>query len=182
MRVWCSLNVLSDGLSKSFYRRWSSQSTRLSLTVTTHAVIGLPLFMIKGLNMPITRKLGLAGLFTLATIDVIFDILRTIYSTRGAGWTIWDMLEPTIAVIVSSLPTYRALFGTERKRSTDKNLVPNHKNVITPRSLQDFEMAATLRSENAAPDSFQAMGSYPSISLNPTRGSESGPVIVTDMV
>ena len=81
------------------------------------AVIFLPLWMLPRLQMPMGRKLGLAALFLIAISDVIFDIIRTV-STGGEGnnyYTIWDILEPTIAVILSSLPTYKALLGSARQ-------------------------------------------------------------------
>lgn len=68
--------------------------------------------------MPLSRKLGLAALFLIAITDVIFDITRTVYTVHGGAValdTIWDILEPTIAVIVSSLPTYKALLGVTKK-------------------------------------------------------------------
>ena len=69
--------------------------------------------------MPRSRKLGLAALFLIAITDVIFDITRTVYTVNGgtvALDTIWDILEPTIAVIVSALPTYKALLGNPKKK------------------------------------------------------------------
>ena len=81
------------------------------------AVIFLPLWMLRRLQMPISQKLGLAALFLIAITDVIFDITRTAY-TGGeiAVDAIWDVLEATIAVIVSSLPTYKALLGGGAKK------------------------------------------------------------------
>lgn len=85
-------------------------------------VILLPLWMLRRLQMPIGRKLGLAALFLIAITDVIFDISRTVYTVHGGAValdTIWDILEPTIAVIVSSLPTYKALLrSAKRERNT----------------------------------------------------------------
>ena len=77
--------------------------------------------------MPTSRKVGLAALFMIAITDVIFDIIRTVYTVNGgtvAPNTIWDIIEPTIAVIVSSLPTYKALLGptTKRKNTSYQNL------------------------------------------------------------
>ena len=85
------------------------------------AVILLPLWMLRRLQMPMGRKFGLAALFLIAITDLIFDILRTLYTGGGVNnfHTIWDILEPTIAVIVSSLPTYKALLGgAKKKRNT----------------------------------------------------------------
>ena len=72
--------------------------------------------------MSMSRKIGLAAIFLIAITDVVFDITRTVYTVNGGAValdTIWDILEPSIAVIVSSLPTYRSLLGiTKRKQST----------------------------------------------------------------
>ena len=75
--------------------------------------------MLKRLQMPTRRKIGLAAIFLVATSDVIIDIIRTIYSINGgpvAFNAIWDILEPSIAVIVSALPTYKAVLGSSRKQ------------------------------------------------------------------
>ena len=81
------------------------------------AVIFLPLWMLPQLQMPTGRKLGLAALFLIAITDVIFDIIRTVNTGGEVNkyYTIWDILEPTIAVILSSLPTYKALLGGAKK-------------------------------------------------------------------
>ena len=78
--------------------------------------------------MPTSRKVGLSALFLIAITDVVFDITRTVYTVDGGAValdTIWDILEPTIAVIVSSLPTYKALLNNTSKRKTTsyQNLV-----------------------------------------------------------
>ena len=92
--------------------------------------MALPLYMLKGLQIPKAQKITLAGMFCLVCIDIIFDILRTVYTVNGGAValaTIWDILEAEVAVIISCLPTYRALLKTARKRdaSSYKNLVPN---------------------------------------------------------
>ena len=93
------------------------------MSMLNDAVIFLPLWMLRRLQMPISQKLGLAALFLIAITDVIFDITRTAY-TGGeiAVDAIWDVLEATIAVIVSSLPTYKALLGGGQKG--EKHSVP----------------------------------------------------------
>ena len=91
------------------------------MRMLNNAVIFLPLWMLPRLQMPRGRKLGLAALFSIAMSDVIFDVFRTIYSGEEVNnnHAIWAILEPTIAVILSSLPTYKALLGgAEKARST----------------------------------------------------------------
>ena len=75
--------------------------------------------MLKDLRISKAQKIGLATIFLIAFIDILFDILRTIYTVNGGAVgldTAFDILEPTIAVIISTLPTYRALFMTSRRR------------------------------------------------------------------
>ncbi|KAL8787522.1 MAG: hypothetical protein Q9213_002180 [Squamulea squamosa] len=117
MRAWwpvCAFTVVTF-LINFISVFWACEAPRQLFAL----VIILPLWMIRGLQISTSRKVGLAGLFLIAIIDVIFDITRTIYTVDGGAValdTIWDILEPTIAVIVSSLPTYKALFGTTRKK------------------------------------------------------------------
>ena len=89
--------------------------------------MALPLYMLKGLQISQVQKMTLACLFCLAFIDIVFDILRTFYTVRGGPVAFWDILEAEVAVIISCLPTYRALLTTARKRSAKiyQNLVPN---------------------------------------------------------
>lgn len=83
-------------------------------------VIALPLFMLRELQMPTSGKVGLVALFLIAITDVIFDITRTVY-TVDSGFVaydkVWDILEPSIAVIISSLPTYKALLRPTKNTS-----------------------------------------------------------------
>jgi len=125
--MWCVLNVISDVI-----------------------IMILPLWMLKGLQMQRGQKIGLALLFLVATVDIIFDIMRTIYTVHGGAIaldTIWDILEPTIMVIISSLPTYRSLLGNSHKKSTAyRNL--DYKGTITSNSktsnYQEHELSSQL--------------------------------------
>lgn len=96
--------------------------------------------------MPTSRKIGLAALFSIAITDVIFDITRTVYTVNGGASnldTIWDILEPTIAVIVSCLPTYKALLRStkERKNTSYQNLA--HSGVVTWNSTRRHNAEAS---------------------------------------
>ena len=78
--------------------------------------------MLRGLQMSMSRKFGLAAIFLIAIADVVLDIIRTVYTVNMGAValdTIWDILEPTIAVIVSSLPTYKALTGIAQKKKNN---------------------------------------------------------------
>ena len=80
----------------------------------------LPLFMIWNLQLRLSQKLVLAGVFSLAFVVAIFDILRTVMSLQSgtfSGVALWSSLEVAIAVIVASLPLYRVLL-TDKGRQT----------------------------------------------------------------
>ena len=75
--------------------------------------------MLKTLHMPLSQKLSLASIFLIATVDVAFDILRTVYTVDGGAVaidTIWDILEPTIAVMICALPTYRSVIAASASK------------------------------------------------------------------
>lgn len=80
----------------------------------------LPLFMVWGLQLRKSQKAVLAGIFSLAFVVAIFDILRTVESLQSgtfSGVALWSSLEVTIAVMVGSLPLYRALLTSKGRKS-----------------------------------------------------------------
>ena len=119
VKMWCALNVASDVSSEPSLLSPQNKHSK-SLIPTT--VMILPLWMLHTLQMRAGQKVALAALFTLGMIDIIFDVLRTIYTVNGGAFalnTLWDILEPTIAVIISCLPTYASLFKpTQSKKSS----------------------------------------------------------------
>ena len=95
--------------------------------LTKLAVMAFPLYVLKGLQMQTGQKLGLASVFCLAILVVIFDILRTVFSAKSArggavraSTALSDILEITIAVIVSCLPTYRTILTQKQKKKQRK--------------------------------------------------------------
>lgn len=100
--------------------------------------------------MSTSRKVGLAAIFLLAVVDIIFDITRTIYTVDGGAVTlypIWDILEPTIAVIVSSLPTYKALSRVSRKKkhSSCQNLGHGANGSSDSTNTRDYKQSSGVR-------------------------------------
>ena len=80
----------------------------------------LPLFMVWDLQLRKSQKAVLAGIFSLAFVVAIFDILRTVESLKSgtfSGVALWSSLEVTIAVMVGSLPLYRALLTSKGRKS-----------------------------------------------------------------
>ena len=67
------------------------------------------------MKMATPAKLGLAALFLIVTVIMLFDILRTAYSVNAYLLTfpdllvIWSLCEPSAAVIVCALPIYKGI-------------------------------------------------------------------------
>lgn len=77
--------------------------------------------MLRKLQMRGAQKLGLAALFLMAAIVIFFDIARIAVGDGGGAISLaslWNMLEPTAAVIISSLIPFRTLFTRKKSRST----------------------------------------------------------------
>ena len=130
--------------------------------------MALPLFMVWDLQLRKSQKLVLAGIFSLGSVVAIFDILRTVESLESgtfSGVALWSSLEVTVAVIVASLPLYRALFSSkgrkglvshvsighyktmsdnhtavERKSSDDRSLRPDQPSVCTYREYLETRL------------------------------------------
>lgn len=90
--------------------------------------MALPLAMLKGLQIRTPLKIGLAGIFGCAFITIGFDILRAVQTNTKGGvkgsTALWTNLESAVAVIVSCLPSFMALFSPKNKRNDGKNHVP----------------------------------------------------------
>lgn len=111
--------------------------------------MALPIWMLRKLQMRRSRKVGLAALFLIALIDVAFDIARTVYTVDGGAValdTLWDILEPAIAVMISALLTYKALLGrSERKKSISyENLKRDEKQSSAFNSADKYNWGPTV--------------------------------------
>ena len=88
--------------------------------------MALPLGMLKGLQMSTKAKIGLAGIFCLATITIAFDILRAIEiltkNNHTGSTALWTNLESAVAVIVSCLPSFRALLSPRKGDNAKKSI------------------------------------------------------------
>lgn len=93
----------------------------------------LPLGMLW--NLPITtgKKLGVAAIAALVVVDILFDILRTVYTLGSYANpnvnAIWALCEPTIAVMICALPTYRSLLP--RGRPVSSSTYPSRRGTNT---------------------------------------------------
>ncbi|KAF2259079.1 hypothetical protein CC78DRAFT_586403 [Lojkania enalia] len=101
LALWCGLNVAGGLL-----------------------LMAVPICMVmtRMLTLQPAQKLGLCLIFLIGMLDLVFDILRTswalkyslsYYSNLSGLWTI---LEPTIAVIVCTLPHYKSIICSSRQR------------------------------------------------------------------
>lgn len=90
--------------------------------------MALPLAMLKRLQMRMPLKIGLAGIFCLAFITIGFDILRAVETETKGGvkgsTALWTNLESAVAVVVSCLPSFTALFSPKNKRNNGRKYVP----------------------------------------------------------
>lgn len=78
--------------------------------------MALPFWMIKDLKVNAAQKIALGFVFSLAVVCVVLDIVRVIQAVdqRQALYTI---IEINFVVIISCLPTYRALLGMKQRRN-----------------------------------------------------------------
>ena len=80
---------------------------------------GFANLMLHGLQMRLSHKIGPGVIFCIATIIVVFDIVRVSESLNSCLQLIsatFSFLETEIAVIVSTLPTYHMLLGTQARQ------------------------------------------------------------------
>ncbi|KAG6988946.1 hypothetical protein G7Y79_00067g095610 [Physcia stellaris] len=85
---------------------------------TDVAVIVLPIWMLKGLQMHLRQKLGLGFMFSLAIIITVFDIVRTIKSEGQSSISevaVYNMAQSSVAIIVSSVSVYRSFLSSHRQ-------------------------------------------------------------------
>ncbi|MDI1488104.1 MAG: hypothetical protein OHK93_007378 [Ramalina farinacea] len=114
--------------------------------------MAFPLWVLSTLQMGLRQKLGLAAIFCLATLAIIFDILRTVISCSGgavgAQGVFWDLCEANVAVLTSTLPIYRFLLSRRAwKRSSNRS---------GPRGGLWYRGFVSLKNEPSTRDKVQA--------------------------
>ena len=131
--------------------------------------MALPLWILRGLQMQTKHKCGLAALFSLATISIILDIVRTVgtlseTSTNFYLGAIYNIVEIELAVIVSTLVAYRTLFSTQRKRSSNhRSITPHPQGRVYTRTSTSLyaKEERWLRLDTITDDSFQHCKNVP---------------------
>ncbi|MCJ1332447.1 hypothetical protein MMC10_009140 [Thelotrema lepadinum] len=89
-----------------------------------------PFLEIRKLHMPLGRKISAAAVFALVIIDIVTGLARNISTvlaalgiptdTSGGTQELCDVIEPALAVLICSLPAYKALVFKFRSHRTDK--------------------------------------------------------------
>lgn len=79
-------------------------------------IMAMPLMLLWKVQINTRQKLGLAGVFSLGTVIIIFSIIRAVQVTTTARndtflLAFWGVLEITVAVIVGCLPPFKALLS-----------------------------------------------------------------------
>lgn len=108
-------------------------------------VMALPLWMIKDLKITRSQKIGLALIFSLAGFCVVFDIVRTVESLAQQQ-ALYTVLEINLFVIVSCLPTYRALLNIGRQLSSNRpTKLSNWTTIENGKSKEGSELPLTTK-------------------------------------
>ena len=80
--------------------------------------MALPLGMLRTLRVGPAKKVGLACVFALALIVIVFDVMRTVEQTARRGHAVFALLQPPIAVLVCALPVYGSLVASIARRGS----------------------------------------------------------------
>ena len=73
--------------------------------------------MLKGLKISAPQKIALGFIFSLAVVCVVLDIVRVIEAV-SQHQALYTIIEINFVVIISCLPTYRALLGMKQRRQS----------------------------------------------------------------
>ena len=114
-------------------------------------ILALPISQIWHLQMPSLQKLGLIGLFTLGTFDIIVGIIRIPANLKvdfqgdltytGGESLFWSAMEPGVAIILTSAVIFQPLFARALPKSLRSYRSSN--NVYTSRR-SDFKNVDTV--------------------------------------
>ncbi|MCJ1373571.1 hypothetical protein MMC20_004799 [Loxospora ochrophaea] len=140
--------------------------------VSDLSVLALALYMLKGLQIRLAQKLGLAAVFSIVLGVIAADIVRTVFSTTNKSVidiATLQFLELSFAVKTSCLPTYRALFVSRKKSSGPSRYQDpeHHQQAPLTAPYPSASPAANNNSNNHAPsDSTSVNSSYPAQSAD----------------
>ena len=86
-------------------------------------IIALPLYLALRVQLPFTEKVALAGIFSLGGVIMLFAIIRIAVTNQHNShpetcWlNLWSQIEASVAVIISSLAPFKALFARSKTTS-----------------------------------------------------------------
>ncbi|MCJ1282711.1 hypothetical protein MMC26_002036 [Xylographa opegraphella] len=106
--------------SADYARMQKLEYTCAIIVLSDLAIMALPLWMLKGLKMKMSQKLGLIFVFSFALFIVALDILRTVEAIWG-NQILYTILEINFAVIISCLPTFRSLLNMNQARKSSRS-------------------------------------------------------------
>ncbi|KAF2732953.1 hypothetical protein EJ04DRAFT_440109 [Polyplosphaeria fusca] len=103
--AWCILDLVGDAL-----------------------LIAIPMIMIRNLRMQAAQKIGLVVVFGVVLINILMEILRTIYSLSGPlnafpHHLFWVFLQSSTAVVVCGLPCFGVLLPRKRGATPDVEII-----------------------------------------------------------
>jgi hypothetical protein len=106
--------------------------------------LGVPMFI--RIQIPLSKKIPLVGIFSLGIFVIIAAVLNKWYSFTepfGNAWTYWYVRESATAIIVANLPfvwlLYRRIFGIRTNSVTGSKTKSGH-NTISLRSRAKSEL------------------------------------------
>ncbi|KAI9148431.1 Satratoxin biosynthesis SC4 cluster protein [Paramyrothecium foliicola] len=124
-------------------------------------IVALPMPLLFRLQMSLSRKLSIAGMFSLGILICVISLLRVIWLqswdltdmtytvTPGA---IYSILEPTLGVVNASLPTVKpalaSIVGRKSFNSTQQATVGSGSSIVTPSRRQQKRASDLLTSYN----------------------------------
>ena len=107
--------------------------------ITDALIIALPLYLAARVQLPWPDRLALGGIFSLGIVIMLFSIIRIAVTNQHdshpeTSWlNLWSQIEASVAVVISALAPFRALFtrGNERKsyqyEEGTSNALPNRR-------------------------------------------------------
>lgn len=85
--------------------------------VSDLAIMALPFWMLRELKIGTPQKLGLAFIFSFATVCVALDIVRVVEAV-SQHQALYTVIEINLVVVMSCLPTYRTLLNIRQRNKS----------------------------------------------------------------
>lgn len=154
----CSSFVLGE-CEKPINLSRSLVSLRYSTAVdiiTDAMIIALPLYLAFRVRLPLSQKLALAAVFSSGVLVMVFAVIRIILTNVSGehpevSWlNMWSQIEASIAVMISSVASFKALFTN---RTKTKSSYEDRKYPVIPSGRSGLRNGGTRKS--APPSAIQ---------------------------